>query len=118
MRSPARHERPVPDVSAENLRELLSHSWPGNVRELRNVAERHVLGLNLSTGATVELLQQTRSAPLGLAEQVAAFEKCLLQQALRENGGSMQETGRALGLAARTLSDKMRRHNLDRRDFT
>ena len=37
------HNTPVPEVTSEALKALVSYRWPGNVRELRNVAERLVL---------------------------------------------------------------------------
>lgn len=45
MGAAARHQRPVPDLPAGQLHQLLGYHWPGNVRELRNVAERIVLGI-------------------------------------------------------------------------
>ena len=38
-----RYGLPVPEASADRLRELMAHDWPGNVREVRNVADRFVL---------------------------------------------------------------------------
>jgi DNA-binding NtrC family response regulator len=38
------HRLPVPEITPEALRSLLTYDWPGNVRELKNVAERLVVG--------------------------------------------------------------------------
>ena len=37
------HSCPIPDVTPEAMKYLVSYQWPGNVRELRNIAERLVL---------------------------------------------------------------------------
>ena len=37
------HRRPLPEVTADAIEQLMAYSWPGNVRELKNVAERLVL---------------------------------------------------------------------------
>ena len=37
------HDLPMPSLSEDAARLLLTYAWPGNVRELRNVAERLVL---------------------------------------------------------------------------
>ena len=37
------HSCPIPDVTPEAMKYLVSYQWHGNVRELRNIAERHVL---------------------------------------------------------------------------
>jgi DNA-binding NtrC family response regulator len=38
------HRLPVPEITPEALRRLMTYDWPGNVRELKNVAERLVVG--------------------------------------------------------------------------
>jgi DNA-binding NtrC family response regulator len=38
------HQLPVPEITPEALRRLMTYDWPGNVRELKNVAERLVVG--------------------------------------------------------------------------
>jgi transcriptional regulator with GAF, ATPase, and Fis domain len=38
------HQLPIPEITEEALRHLLTYDWPGNVRELKNVAERMVVG--------------------------------------------------------------------------
>ena len=36
-------QRPVSEISNNNMKNLISYSWPGNVRELRNVIEQSVI---------------------------------------------------------------------------
>ncbi|MBO2928050.1 two-component system response regulator DctD [Metapseudomonas otitidis] len=88
---------------------LLAHNWPGNVRELQNAAERFALGLDLA------LDNSAPEVPLsggGLSEQVEAFEKALIQAELANPHSSMRSLAEALGLPRKTLSDKLRKHNL------
>jgi len=52
-----------------------------------------------------------------LAEMMDGFERSLLQSALRDNQGSIKDTMLSLGLARKTLYDKMRKHGLDKSEF-
>ena len=114
----ARHERNVPEITLEDLHELMTHSWPGNVRELRNIAERHVLGLNRRTGRLAELIAPPPSEPPPLVRQIEAFERCVIEHELTRNGGRIETTAKALGMPVRTLNDRMRKHGLNRSDFS
>ena len=100
----ARYGRPVPEVAPEVLRGLMAAEWPGNVRELRNAADRIVLGLapEIAGGA----------ARPTLAQQVDVFEKALIEQALKEHAGRPQAVCDALGIARKTLYDKLHRHGI------
>ena len=110
--------RPFPlTISEEAMVLLWEYDWPGNVRELRNLAERYVLmgTAALSGPETAQLPaaggQQT------LAEMLDAYEHSLLASALKACNGSIKEVMMQLGLARKTLYDKMKRHGLDKADF-
>jgi two-component system C4-dicarboxylate transport response regulator DctD len=109
----ARHGRDPPRPGADELRALMSHDWPGNVRELRNAAERYVLGLR-------RLGDMAPEPPAGrqdLAQQVDAFERCVIEQTLSRHKGRIQAAAEDLGLPIRTLNDRMRRHGVSRKAF-
>lgn len=81
--------------------------WKGNVRELKAAAERAVLGMGRSA-------HQWRgdSARQSLQARVAAFEAMLIGDALQAAGGSTAQAADALGLARRTLNEKIARYGL------
>ncbi|MDG3087544.1 sigma-54 dependent transcriptional regulator [Vibrio hannami] len=111
----ARYGKAATSLSQADLQLLLTHSWPGNVRELRNAAERYVL-----LGKLVQLdgsEQSSNSEATTLAEQVAEFERSVIEQALIECGGSIKETMDKLSLARKTLYDKMQRYELDKDNY-
>ena len=91
------------------MRSLMAADWPGNVRELRNVAERFVLGI---PGAQPGLSGATPAAPATLAQQLDVVEKALVEQALKEHAGKPQAASDALGIAKKTLYDKVHRHGI------
>lgn len=114
----ARFHKEYLPLSANQLLQLQQHDWPGNVRELRNLAERYVL-----LGPQVALATSGLSAEHGitglmtLQQRVEFYEKSLLEEALNEHKGSIKAVMAELGLARKTLYDKMTKYQLIRRDF-
>ncbi|HCF7775689.1 TPA: sigma-54-dependent Fis family transcriptional regulator [Vibrio cholerae] len=110
----ARYGKAATALTASDVQSLLSHDWPGNVRELRNAAERYVL---LGKLAQFAESHEPKSKLLGLNEQVAEFEKSLLEQTLIECGGSIKATMERLHLPRKTLYDKMQKYQLDKESY-
>jgi two-component system C4-dicarboxylate transport response regulator DctD len=107
----ARYGKTASNISRQEINSLVAHDWPGNVRELRNAAERYVLLgklIQLGNHPTQAVMAQT------LAEQVADFEKTVIETALAECGGRIKETMESLSLPRKTLYDKMQRYQLDK----
>ena len=112
-----RRGRPAPEIPEHDLARLSAHDWPGNVRELKNVAERFAMGLGLQLGPTGEAAEDPAEAPKGLAAQLEAFERSLLEAALRRAEGRATEAAAALELPRKTFYDKLARHGLKPEDF-
>lgn len=106
LQAALRYERPVPEVGTDHMQALMANAWPGNVRELRNAADRFVLGLVEFGGG--DAASGTRS----LDEQVAQFERHLIQEALAASGGRAAVASELLRLPKKTLYDRMKRHGL------
>jgi two-component system C4-dicarboxylate transport response regulator DctD len=87
--------------------DLLSADWPGNVRELKAAAERAVLGMDRKWAGQGPA-RESRSLP----DRVAAYEAMVIEEALRDCGGSTAMAAEALGLARRTLNEKIARYGL------
>jgi DNA-binding NtrC family response regulator len=135
------HQRPVPQLSADAVQRLLTHSWPGNIRELENTLLSAAL---LAGGALVEgrhLQFNPRAAPvrhaapasLGVsAEQLwqnieqqlqalleheqaelwARWEKLLLQTTLSGHHFNQVHSAERLGISRHVLRNMMKRHDL------
>ncbi|QDZ13060.1 sigma-54-dependent transcriptional regulator [Devosia ginsengisoli] len=86
---------------------LAASDWPGNVRELKAVAERAVLGMTRPSAAQERFLPAET-----LADRVARFEAAAIEAALQDAGGSTAEAAERLGLARRTLNEKIVRYGL------
>ncbi|MDE2368290.1 MAG: sigma-54-dependent Fis family transcriptional regulator [Burkholderiales bacterium] len=108
-----RYGLPVPEVTPGHLRELMAHAWPGNVREIRNAADRYVL----EQGGEGPVTPPAAAAAASLAQQMELVEKALIEQALRRCQGRMPEVMQTLGIAKKTLYDKLHRHAIDPERF-
>lgn len=109
------------DDSAELL---FNYDWPGNLRELENVLERAVLlsescvvtrwdlPPNLLNGLGALSESGEFHAPVftgSFKEQVAAFERHLIMQAVGQNAGDRRAAASSLGLGLSTLYRKLER---------
>ena len=115
----ARCETEVPPLNHKALHALMGHDWPGNIRELRNIAERYVLlgeAYNFDVAALMNA-DEEHVEGLSLADQVASFEKALLEQALNRYKGNIKAVMETLDIPRKTLSDKMRKYGLERGQF-
>ncbi len=101
--------RPVPGAY---LLDLMTREWPGNVRELRNAAERFVLGMLSGE----ELDAMPKEAAPSFEQRVQAFERHLIVQALQRAGGRISVAAADMGMARKTLYDKMRKLGVTRSD--
>ena len=108
----ARYDRESVPLDARQAARLMQHSWPGNVRELRNLAERYVL---LGPAALAE--GDSASGPniasrQTLSEMMDGFERSAIVSALNACHGSIKDTMVQLGIARKTLYDKMRKYGI------
>jgi len=83
---------------------LMSYHWPGNVRELENCIERAVLVAEgdvihpYHLPPTLQTAEATGSSPHGdLKGIVDAYERDLIQDALKSARGNIAASARALG---------------------
>lgn len=105
--SALRMNRPAPAITPEVVRELMAYHWPGNVRELRNQADRFVLELKMLPGTAMADTQ------LSLHAAVESFEKGMIAEELRKQGGNVSKTAELLKIAKTTLFDKIRKYDLE-----
>lgn len=93
---------------------LMTHTWPGNLHELRAYARNQVLGLHKDTEGSTGA---GRSSSGTLRDRLAAFERAILEDSLRQTGGDIPKTVRQLGLPRKTFYDKLAKHGLSARDY-
>ncbi len=141
IRVPALRERPrdIPQLVAHFLRQfctvsipvitprawlaLLAHPYPGNVRELEHAVHRAVVLCDGSEIRPGHLPPEIAGDPLegslaaeprdyNLARAMRSCERECLLDALSASGGRKAEAARLLGIARKTLWEKLRLHEI------
>jgi DNA-binding NtrC family response regulator len=108
----SRMGRPEVQFSARALEALKEYAWPGNIRELANVLERAMI---LQKGECLE------AADLGLGGRrpshvateaglvtLKEMERLHIEKVLQRSGGNVTDAAQILGLARRTLYDRLK----------
>ena len=121
----ARNGVPVPRIPEKALAEMLRHNWPGNVRELKNAVERMVISAHggeagpftLDEGFASARLLSLPATPGRLRDEMERTERVVIEAALRETGGEINATAAALGISRRALYERMKKYELDKREF-
>ena len=108
-----RYQMPAPQWSAQQMATWQARDWPGNVRELRNFADRLVL--KVVEGDTSARPSDALGAggPHTLSEQVDAYERSLIAQALAAHDNNVAAVAEHLGLPKKTLYDKLKKYALN-----
>ncbi|PSC02645.1 Fis family transcriptional regulator [Alsobacter soli] len=114
-----RFRRPAPPLTPALTARLAERDWPGNVRELAHTADRFLLGLEPGLAGTPARPQAGPAdpAPTSLAERVDAYEARLIREALDHLKGDVRAAAETLGIARKTLYDKLNRYGIDPAGF-
>ena len=113
----ARYDRESIPLDGSQAARLMQHSWPGNVRELRNLAERYVLLGPAALDENDSSVTANVSGRQTLSEMMDDFERSAVVSALNACHGSIKDTMVQLGIARKTLYDKMKKYGLDKSQF-
>jgi Nif-specific regulatory protein len=118
------HGKHIKRISTPAIDMLMSYHWPGNVRELENAIERavvvcdgqvvhaHHLPPTLQTAAS-----SGTSMSLSLSDALAAYEKDLIQDALKTSRGNRAKAARLLNTTGRIMNYKVKQLGIDWRRF-
>jgi formate hydrogenlyase transcriptional activator len=116
----------ITKIDKKTLQLLQSYPWPGNIRELQNVIERSVIVSETENFSVDEswLSKRPRArrpeGKLYLPHKLAATEKEVIEEALRESKGRIfGPSGAAakLGIARSTLESKIRALKINKSRF-
>ena len=114
----------IVQISLPDLAQRMSYHWPGNVQELENCIERAALATSddcIHSHNLPPTLQTDESArkPM-LPNQIAplstlmdTYEKEILSEALKRNGGNMSAAARDLSISPRVMHYKVHRLNIN-----
>ena len=134
----AKYRKNIKRLSSPARKALMDWHWPGNVRELENCIERAVLTAGDSEiirnwHLPPELTKEEKEDPLfvlpstekekeesirPLSESLQQYERELLIEALRRNGGNLSAAGRELCVSPRMMTYRVSRLGILREDFS
>lgn len=104
---------------------LTAYHWPGNVRELENVIERAVLlsengvihGHHLPPSLQMKRYSEREGGLGDFEAQVQALEIELITEALKDCNGKQSQAAKQLGLTQRIMQYKVKKYNIDYKQF-
>ena len=121
-RANAKYHKNVHDLAFGAMQTMMDLPWKGNIRELENVIERAVL---LADGNTITMndiftnsvapadqLPASSGEPVTLRKVVEQAEVKAIHQALSITEGNRTQAAKVLGIARRTLYDKIEAYNI------
>src|SRR5213079_899740 len=118
------HGKRIKRISTPAIDMLVSYHWPGNVREMENALERSVLmceGQVIHAHHLPPSLQTAEASGtvtrVSLADAVVAYEKDLIQDALKTTRGNRAKAARLLDATERILNYKIKKYAVDVRRF-
>jgi len=118
------HGKAIRRISTPAIDMLMAYHWPGNVRELENTIERAVLVCDGSVVHAHHLPPTLQTAEasgtlseVSLAEAVGAYERDLVQDALKTTRGNRVQAAKVLNSTERIISYKVRKYGIDCRRF-
>ena len=116
----AEHGKSIKRISTPAIDMLMAYHWPGNVRELENIIERAVLVCDSNVVHAHDLPPTLQTAeasgtlsPTSLVDAVGAYEKDILQDALKTTRGNRVQAAKLLHSTERIISYKVRKYAID-----
>ena len=123
---------PAKSFAREALTRLSCYDWPGNVRELENLVEQLVVttpGPVIRPEDLPQHIVATQEEPFTLDFDLARplqpiidelterIERTYLRRVLEQYRGRIDACARHCGLSRRSISEKLRRYQIDKADF-
>jgi Nif-specific regulatory protein len=114
------HHKNIKRISTPAIDMLTSYHWPGNVRELENIIERAVVvcDSNVIHGHHLPPTLQTAEGSgtverLSLGQAVEAYERDIIQDALKTARGNRARAAKLLDTTERILGYKVKKYGID-----
>ena len=112
--------KPIPNLSVEVYRNLISYSWPGNVRQLENCIENIV---NLDGNISFKLFEEEISKKemnndFNYCEydkidfNLEHLEKKVVIKAIKACNSNLSKTSKILGIGRNTLYSKIKKYDI------
>ncbi|MGM0402493.1 MAG: sigma-54-dependent transcriptional regulator [Thermodesulfobacteriota bacterium] len=108
------YHRSLEGISETAMNALINYQWPGNVRELVNVIERAVITCRKNMITTRNLPFASESGATLSSVNLKEMEKHMIRLALQTSGHNKTRASEMLGIARKTLIEKIRRYHIEK----
>lgn len=109
----------IDGITPEAMEYLMRYSWPGNIRELENIIEGagNFIGSDRiihrdDLPAHVAHREEPSDQSGDLAEQMDAYERKLILDALIQTKGNRVQAARLLGISRTSLYERINKHSI------
>ncbi len=110
------YQKNIKNISSAAMQKLMDYDYPGNVRELQNILERAVI-MEFGNSLTLDFMPGVNTAfrhtktinPDGSLEEL---EKEHIKRVIQQVDYNKSHAARILGIARKTLREKMQKYNL------
>ena len=102
----------------EAMHALQAHDWPRNIRELKNTIDNAAIRTPENQWITPDMLFEQKDTDIvqgSFDEQVAQFEKKIIQDALAQTQGNITHAAEILSMDRSTLSRRAKEYGLTRK---
>ncbi len=116
----------ISSISAEAMEIFFNYDWPGNVRQFANAVERAAIFCTTASITANEVDQAFSNkqpaedaspalpdSDLPLKQALIQYEAYLIENALRRAGGTQTDAADNLGISAKNLWNKLKKHGID-----
>ena len=119
----AKNHREMRQILPDVLDAMMRYDWPGNVRELENTIERGVIVARSEYLTSDELPPNIRKiaesttgdgSEVAIGSTIKEMEKEFIARTLASVDGNRTRAAKILGIARKTLQNKMREYELNR----
>ncbi len=111
------YDKNIKYIKRSSMEKLLAYDFPGNVRELQNIIERAVImeyGDSLSIDFIPSMNAVLREPALSNSQgSLELLEKGHIKKVMQQVSGNKSEAARILGIARKTLREKLQKYNLN-----
>lgn len=99
----------MPEITEDILMEVMTRNWEKNLTDLRDLASKFVSEVGKAS---------QDDTPSTLTQRMDAFERLNLIEALKKHSGQASVAAGELGMPRKTFYDRLKRYNIQPKDYT
>ncbi|MBN2423522.1 MAG: sigma-54-dependent Fis family transcriptional regulator [Calditrichaceae bacterium] len=114
------YSKPEPKLAADALKRLENFNYPGNVRELEHIIEKTIILSDSDVIHANDLILPDDNKdihPKETVDSLIGMEARMIDNALKESGGSLKNAAEKLGITYKTLQYRVKKFGIDKKKY-